>query len=80
MGTSYLILKYPNFRDTYILLLRMGPVMARPRPSSLRTHQERGPLRFGRCRDWRHTTHSHSHHEIWDAYINSENLVHNSTI
>jgi len=74
-----------------MILLRMGPVMARPRGSGLvidiseyremdyfsiqwqgltpTTHPPVGnPCRCGRCRDWRHATHSHSHHEIWDAY------------
>jgi hypothetical protein len=43
-------MKLPNFRDTYMLLLRIGPGAVCPCPSSLRTHQERGPLRCGRCR------------------------------
>jgi len=41
-----------------ILIIGTGPVTARPRPSSLRTRQERGPLRSGRCGDWRHATRS----------------------
>jgi len=41
----------------------MGPVAARPRPSSLRTLKKKGPLRCGRCGDWRRAT--HLRHELY---------------